>query len=440
MLYAWVKTVVGVLVTVNFSVILVTVLSNRHLWEEPMAVLAGNTSLISTLFGIWLTVIGLYDVIELQSTRLCQFLQYSCFGVGIGFKATQVCAAIDQFVAVIYPLRYYPIMMRIIRWLFVFTWSTWATQISVGLDDYYLDMDTFSEHIAKLGGNPNFTGCRWETALANAYTIFVEVEMIRFSLVTASLLICTGVIGHRFKKRLLIMSRPLHLNGTDGGGGNNRTFLENYRAFKKIMAVLSLTVTLDIVAPTLRISSRWYPQPTLNGLLHQARLFGFIFEGWAYGLLNKKLRAAYRKMLCGRFHRVNGMDTAPKPVPVEGPKESPPSRRRSGEGEGHQDQPASAPKEERLEESSSTGTKSEGEVQEMGVMASPRPELEEELKKPSSTVTKTEGEEEQEMDVLASPRPELEEPKKASSTVSELEENEVCEVDHRTSSELPPVE
>ena len=70
------------------------------------------------------------------------------------------------------------------------------------------------------------------------------------------------------------------------------------------MTVLSLTVSLDIVAPLLRISSRWYPRPMLNGLLHQVRLFGLIFEGWAYGLLNAKLRAAYKKTFCRRSRRV----------------------------------------------------------------------------------------------------------------------------------------
>ena len=45
MLYVWMKTVVGALLAANFSIPLVTVLANRDLWDEPMAVLAGNMSL-----------------------------------------------------------------------------------------------------------------------------------------------------------------------------------------------------------------------------------------------------------------------------------------------------------------------------------------------------------------------------------------------------------
>ena len=83
MLYAWVKTVVGLLMTANFSVPLVTVLINRQLWEEPMAVLAGNMSLTSTLLGIFIVFIGLYDVTDFQRDSVCLFLQYGGFAAGL---------------------------------------------------------------------------------------------------------------------------------------------------------------------------------------------------------------------------------------------------------------------------------------------------------------------------------------------------------------------
>ena len=202
--------------------------------------------------------------------------------------------------AVVYPLRHYTIMMRARTWLFAVTWLTCAAQMILGLFAYLLDMETFSEHVGMQGGNSTFTGCRWETALANFHTIVMELGFVTVSLVTASLLVYTGVLGYRFKRRLAREKqlRENHTNNDDRD--NNQTFLDNYRAFKWIMIVLSLTASLDIVAPILRISSRWYPRPKLNGFLHQVRLFGIIFEGWAYGLLNAKLRAAYRKMFCGK--------------------------------------------------------------------------------------------------------------------------------------------
>ena len=314
MLYEWVKTGVGTLLTANFAVPLCTVVSNRHLWEEPMAVLAGNMSLTCTLVGITAVLIGIYDLAHFQSITLCRFLMYTSFGVGLAFKMAQVCAAVDQVVAVVHPLRHYSIMMRARAWLFAATWITCAAQLAFGFVAHLLDMQTFSENVVTQGNYTAFTGCRWETTLADVYTVIVEVEMVTFSLITASLLVYTGVIGYRLKVRLVRRERQLQNNGVNSGD-DNQTFFENYRAFKKILMVLSLTVTMDIVAPILRISSRWHPRPKLNGLLHQLRLFGFIFEGWAYGLLNTKLRAAYRKTFCGKSRRVENFDGERYPPP-----------------------------------------------------------------------------------------------------------------------------
>ena len=239
---------------------------------------------------------------------------YTSSGVGIAFKMAQVGAAVDQFVAVVYPLRHYDIMMRALPWLLAATGLTCATQIIFGLIAHILDMETLSEHVSTQGNSTVFTGCRWETAAANVFTIFFELEMVTFSLVTASLLIYTGVIGYRVKAQLVEEERQLRQDGS-GGNSDNQSFLDNYRAFKYIMTVLSLTVSLDIVTPILRIYSRWFPQPKLNGVLHQVRLFGFIFEGWTYGLLNAKLRVAYKKTFCRRSRRVENAVIEQDPSP-----------------------------------------------------------------------------------------------------------------------------
>ena len=324
MVYPWLKTVVGAVLAANFCVPLATVVSNRHLWEEPMAVLAGNMSLTSTLFGIIIFLIGIYEWAALEIVSLCRLLQYSAIGVAIAFKTAQVGAAVDQFVAVVHPLHHYLIMMRAQPWLIAATWFTCAVQIILGFVAHLMDMETFSENAARQSNSTAFTGCRWETALANVLTIFGELEMVTFSLVTASLLIYTGVVGYRVKARLMKEGRQ---RCQDGIRGNNdsQTFLDNYRAFKNIMIVLSLTVSMDIVAPILRISSRWYPQPKLNGLLHQVRMFGFIFEGWAYGLLNGKLRAAYKKTLCRRSRRVENAVIQQNPPPRTPKTPAPPA-------------------------------------------------------------------------------------------------------------------
>ena len=322
MLYHWVKTAVGVLLAANFCVPLITVVSNRHLWEEPMAVLAGNMSLTSTLFGILLALIGIYDLADFQSVTLCRVLQYGGLGAAIAFKMAQVGAAVDQFVAVVYPLNHYATMIRALPWLFAATLLTCAVQIIFGLVAHMLDMETFLEHIGAQGKNTTFTGCRWETTITNVHTIVAEIETVTFSLVTASLLVYTGVVGYRIKARL--KERQLLQNAITGNN-DNQIFFDNYRAFTKIMIVLSLTVSVDIVAPILRISSRWYPQPKLNGLLHQAHNFGLILEGWAYGLLNPKLRAAHRKTFCRRSRRVEDSAVDEQNPPPERRATAPPA-------------------------------------------------------------------------------------------------------------------
>ncbi|KAF0293146.1 hypothetical protein FJT64_008948 [Amphibalanus amphitrite] len=344
MLYQWVKTLVGAALAANFSFPLITVLINRPLWEEPMAVLAGNMSLTCTLFGLCVMLIGVYDLADLQSVALCRSLEYCSMGFGVAFKAAQVCVAVDQYVAVMHPLQHYSIMVRSRPLLFAGTWFTCLVQLILGLAAHFIDLETFAERAVRLGGNSTYAGCRWETGLAYFSSLFIELEMVVFSIITASLLLHTGVVGHRIKIRLMREVRDLRQNNS------NKTFFDNYRAFKRILAVLcgegnhashsrngrptigasgggwlsvedfwlqlSLTVVLDIVAPILRIYSRWNPQPKLNGLVHMMRILCFIFEGWAYGLLNAKLRSAYRKIICGKSspverREVGGNTTAP---------------------------------------------------------------------------------------------------------------------------------
>ena len=129
-----------------------------------MAVLAGNMSLTSIVLGIALILNGIYDLADLESVTLCRLQMYSAIGAGIAFKVAQVGAAVDQFVAVVHPLRHYPIMMQAQPWLLAATWFTFAVQILFGLVALVMDMETFSENAAGERNSTIFTGCRWEAA------------------------------------------------------------------------------------------------------------------------------------------------------------------------------------------------------------------------------------------------------------------------------------
>ena len=308
--------------TANFCVPLVTVVSDRDLWEEPVAPLAGNIALTSTILGINIVLVGIYDVAEFQSVTLCRILVHNGVGVVVALKMAQLCAAVDQFVAIVYPLRHYSIMMRARLWLIAITWFMWTWQVLFGFASHMLDMETFSEHVVKQGINSTFPGCRWETAVANVYSIVTELEVVTLSFAIAGLLVFTGVIGYRVKARL---RREEGQRRQDGNSDeDNQNFLLNYRAFKHIIVVLSLLTSMDVVVPILRMSSRWRPQPVWNGVWRAAHLFGFILEGWAYGLLNVKLRTAYRRTLCGRSRQVAPADieTAQIPRHRTGPRSS----------------------------------------------------------------------------------------------------------------------
>ena len=176
MVYLWVKTVVGAVLAANFAVPLYTVVSNRYLWTEPMAVLAGNMSLVNTLSGLIVMLIGLYDLFQLKIDNLCRSLQYVRFGFGIGIKAAHVCMAVDQFIAVVYPLQHFPLMKRARRWLFAATWLTGAVHVLFGATVNLLGLETFAESLPLDGGNVTllFPECRWESSLANVYWIVYE--------------------------------------------------------------------------------------------------------------------------------------------------------------------------------------------------------------------------------------------------------------------------
>ena len=298
MLYFWVKALVGLLLTVNYAAPLYAIARNRQLWEEPMAVLAGNLSLTCMMLGISFVFIGFYDIAQLHVKRLCQLLQYSGFGFGAAFKAAETCMAVDQFVAVLYPLRHYAIMSRARRWMFAATWLAFALQPASGMLAVMLDLPAPADGSMNHGnGSAAYPECRWESNIAEVCAIFLEAQFLLLSLATAALYVYTAAVGYRMDARIRKQMAEL---GDHGIIGTDRKFIDNFRSFKKIVLVFVAVLTLDVVSPLVRVVGRWYPMPTLSGFLHQLRALCFICEGWLYGLLNAKLREAYKKtLLCG---------------------------------------------------------------------------------------------------------------------------------------------
>ena len=297
--FYWAKVVVGALLATNFALPLYTVVSNQNLWDEPMAVLAGSLSCTCMMLGISSILVGIYDLTQLNIDSVCALLLYNSASLFIASKAAHVCMAIDQFMAIIRPLHYYQTMMPARLWFTGIICAAWVANFTTGILAIIFDLETFAEvTIEDSNVTQVYYGCRGESALADKVVIAEEVQILTLSLATAGLLVYTGVVGYRTAARLTQERRN---RAHDLG---HQRFLNNYRAFKKIVIVLSLTVTLDIVGPTVRVATRWYPMPRLVGFLMRLRFLAIIVEGWVYGLSNVKLRAAYRRTLCGRSNRV----------------------------------------------------------------------------------------------------------------------------------------
>ena len=113
----WIKVLVGGLLATNFALPLYTVVSNRELWDEPMALLAGNLSGICMVIGLMVMLVGMYDLTQLNVDSLCRLLHYNSLSLFVASKVTHVCLALDQFVAVTRPLHYYQTMERACPWL-----------------------------------------------------------------------------------------------------------------------------------------------------------------------------------------------------------------------------------------------------------------------------------------------------------------------------------
>ena len=306
MLYLWAKVAVGLVLAANFALPLHTVVSSRQLWDEPMALLVGDLSLCCLLFGLGHVSVGLYDLAQLQWRGLCVFLQYSNLALVLSFKAAELGLAVDQLIAVAQPLQHYRLMSRCIRILFPATALTWLANVTLGLSLFNIGMPTAAENLHRRlpdnatgfgsggGGEEEFQGCRWETTIVSAFVPLVEFQLLASSLVTTGLFVYTGVIGLLTKARL---GRQLNMPRPDDPWYGQ--FTVNYRAFRKILFALWLTLSLDVVGTALRVTARFVTVPAaVLGFMHQARLFGLVLEGWVYGMFNQKMRKAYAKKFC----------------------------------------------------------------------------------------------------------------------------------------------
>ena len=308
MVYVYVKIAVGTILMADYSLPLLIVLCRRYLWDEPMVLLVANLCALNFVFGAAVSSIGLLDVVWQPPPAVpCAAIMAGSIGTAVSVKLTHVCLALDQYMAISRPLHYYQRMESLAGPFILFSWLWAALHTAGGLAAYLAGMETPAQLAARVSNASSpFTGCRWETVAPGWFMMLSEAEVFLASVCTSSIFIYAGYVGWKEKKRMEAARAP---SRRDLAQPEETHFLANFSAFKRVLRLMLLVITLDCVGSVLRLTSTWYPMPQLHGLIHQLRLSLGVVEGWVYGLQNGKMRAAYVDALgccCSRWLRGGG--------------------------------------------------------------------------------------------------------------------------------------
>ena len=307
-----VKMGVGALLMISFACPLAMVALNPSLWDEPMVLLVTNLAVSDFALGLSLTAIGLVEsLLPLQVSTPCAWAMFASYGVAVALKLMHLLLAVDQFIAIRFPLRYYELMDRMVHLLLAATWIAALLHLAAGMILFNFDVETVAERYDLLtNGTQQMRGCRYETVVPIVYHDTFEVELVVLSFSAAALFIYTAFVGIKQRARICEtraeVSRDLE----------SHSFFANYRAFRKLLRVILLTLLLDGLALVQRRVSLSYPMPQISGLIHQLRLSLIVIEFLVYAMASAKLRAAFKKTL-GCFIR-DRQEATEEPVQVPG--------------------------------------------------------------------------------------------------------------------------
>ena len=297
MLLGWLKVLVGVVLMLNFSVPMVAILKDPGLREEPMPRLVLNLALAGFGQGVAAFSIGTFDVVSSEDTLqpVCVSLQYLAGGTILTIKVATFFLAVDQFVAVVHPLRHLTVMEEWMPDMLLITWWCIPTMILFGFGCHQLGLETSQEfHQRVFGAQGSVEGCHWMEA---AFVVTVFGEVIVFLMVTASaaLFVYTATKGFHQERR----------DNLHGQADQTSYFFLRFNSFKRIVKVLLTVLTLDILCTVARTASRWEPQGTLTQMVFLLRLLLIVVEGWTYGLSHQSVRNAIKKLFGIRSGREN---------------------------------------------------------------------------------------------------------------------------------------
>ena len=283
MLLIWLKTLIGLLLMLNFSLPLAAILSDGRLPEEPMPLLILNMSLADYVFGSSLFAIGVADLAYSGAAprALCAGLQYTILGAALTAKAANLLLAVDQFVGVVHCIRRGVIMHRWLGALLAACWSLLPLMWLLGAAAYHLGLETRAEFNQRVFGVTPLEECRWAVT-AEAALLTMETLLFLLTICSAALFIYTAVQGLQ-RERLLAQA---------GEDASASLFFLRFKSFKRIVKIVLSLLVLDIVGSAFRLSSLWSPMQLGMQVVHLTRMLSLLVEGWTYGLSYPVVREA----------------------------------------------------------------------------------------------------------------------------------------------------
>ena len=267
-----------------FSVPLAIIAKSRDIRDEPIVVLVLNMLATALLFSSSLAIVSVSDLLTEVHPLLCSVLISLGAGALSGFKLSALFLAVEQFVAVVFPLRSFALISRHLKAMVALTWLLLVGNATFGTVCYLLGLETVAEFNRRVFGiNNHAKQCQWDTQ-TNIFMLYFEICMLLLYISTSILLIYAAVQGLKHERRI----------SRENNNDNEQQFLIRFKSFKRIVKVLLVVVFIDIIGACFRFGSRWFVQSPLFTIIHYLRILFIIIECWTYGFSHMTTRKAIR--------------------------------------------------------------------------------------------------------------------------------------------------
>ena len=132
----------ALLLTLIFGIALTIIAKVRNIRDKSVVMLVLNMVATAFLFCCLVAFVSTADVVTANSTPPLLCFPSLSLGTGalIAFKLSTLCLAVEQFVAVVFPLRHLVIMSRWARRMIALTWLFVVLFTSFGLLAYFLGL------------------------------------------------------------------------------------------------------------------------------------------------------------------------------------------------------------------------------------------------------------------------------------------------------------